>query len=61
MGGADHQVEPEVVQALRRKLADPSTTLPQKYRVLFSLRNIAGEEAHGAMLVGAMHAAACVA
>ena len=41
-----------VVQALQAKLVAPSTSLPQKYRVLFSLRGIAGEEAHAAMLQG---------
>eukprot|EP00887_Chlorella_sp_A99_P006698 scaffold3.g6698.t1 len=45
-------VPSDVVEALRRKLADPSTRLEQKYRVLFSLRNIAGPEAHAAMLEG---------
>lgn len=52
--------EPAVVQALLDKLTAPSTSLAQKYRILFSLRGIAGEEAHAAMLEGAcrriMHA-----
>lgn len=47
-----HEVEPEVVAALRRKLVGDSTTLEQKYRVLFSLRNIQGPEAQAAMLEG---------
>ncbi len=49
----EKQVDPQVVEALKRKLVDPSTSLPQRYRVLFSLRNIQGPEAHAAMLEGA--------
>ena len=44
--------DPAVVAKLRAKLTDPSTTLAQKYRILFSLRNLAGPEAHEAMLLG---------
>lgn len=46
------EVDPGVVKLLREKLADPSTTLPEKYRILFSLRNIAGKHAQEAMLLG---------
>ena len=52
LGGTERVVDGAVVAALRGKLGDPASTLPQKYRVLFSLRNIAGEEAHAAMLTG---------
>lgn len=41
-----------VVRALERKLTDPSSTLAAKYRVLFSLRNIRGEAAHRALMIG---------
>jgi hypothetical protein len=51
MGGM-RETDPEVVAKLRTKLADSSTTLSQKYRILFSLRNLAGSEAHEAMLLG---------
>lgn len=44
--------EPETVSRLRAKLLDPNTSLPEKYRVLFSLRNLAGKEAHEALLTG---------
>jgi hypothetical protein len=47
--------DPAVVAALRRKLADESASLASKYRVLFSLRNIEGSDAHAAMLDGAIH------
>ena len=46
------EANPEVVAELRRKLLHPSTSLQQKYRVLFSLRNIKGKQAHEAMLAG---------
>lgn len=42
-----------VVQSLLDKLRSPDTTLPAKYRILFSLRSIAGPTAHAAMLEGA--------
>ena len=51
MGGM-REVDPSVVAKLKLKLSDSSTTLPQKYRILFSLRNIAGPDAHEAMLLG---------
>lgn len=43
------QVAPEAVQSLQAKLKAPETSLPEKYRVLFSLRNIDGKEAHEAL------------
>ncbi|KAI3436262.1 hypothetical protein D9Q98_002315 [Chlorella vulgaris] len=46
------QHDDEVVQALLNKLRRPDTDLPAKYRVLFSLRSIAGPGAHAAMLEG---------
>lgn len=48
------QAEPETVAKLRAKLLDPNTNLPEKYRVLFSLRNLAGQEAHEALLTGVL-------
>lgn len=48
----EREVEPHVIEALRLKLTDPATSLPQRYRVLFSLRNIQGPQAHAAMLEG---------
>ncbi len=42
-----------VVQGLLDKLRNPATSLPAKYRILFSLRGIAGPAAHAAMLEGA--------
>lgn len=41
-----------VVAGLLEKLRNPATSLPSKYRILFSLRGIAGETAHAAMLEG---------
>lgn len=45
-------VDPHVVESLQNKFVAPTTSLPEKYRILFSLRNIAGKEAHDAMLMG---------
>ncbi|KXZ51717.1 hypothetical protein GPECTOR_11g165 [Gonium pectorale] len=42
-------VDESVVQELKQKLIDPKTTLPEKYRVLFSLRNTRGAAAHEAL------------
>lgn len=47
------EASPEVVTSLEAKLKDPSSTLAQKYRVMFSLRNLAGEAAHRALETGA--------
>lgn len=47
------EVSPEAVQSLEAKLKAPDTPLPEKYRVLFSLRNIEGKEAHEALALGA--------
>lgn len=38
-----------MVARLREKLLDPSVDLPSKYRVLFSLRNVAGSSAQAAL------------
>lgn len=46
------EVDPAVVADLRAKLVDPATALPEKYRVLFSLRNVKGHEAHEALTQG---------
>ncbi len=51
---AGRHVDDTVVEALRLKLLSPKTSLPQKYRVLFSLRNIAGEAARQALAEGKM-------
>lgn len=42
----------DVVATLRHKLVQPETTLSQKYRVLFSLRNIPGSAAESAIVQG---------
>jgi hypothetical protein len=52
------EAAPGVVQTLEGKLKDPATQLPEKYRVLFSLRNVAGSDAHAALVTGAACAAA---
>ena len=46
------QADAKTVAVLRQKLTRPNTTLSQKYRILFSLRNIAGPDAEEAMLQG---------
>lgn len=43
---------PEVIEDLRCKLTDPTASLPEKYRVLFSLRNVKGQLAQEALLQG---------
>ena len=48
----EREADLAVVDALRRKLLCASTSLSQKYRVLFSLRNISGAAAHEAMMDG---------
>jgi hypothetical protein len=47
------EVAPEAVQSLEAKLRARETSLPEKYRVLFSLRNIDGKGAHDALALGA--------
>lgn len=47
------EADAETVESLRQKLLDPNTSLPEKYRVMFSLRNVAGHAAHEALLTGA--------
>lgn len=46
------EVPAEKINKLRNKLEDAATTLPEKYRVLFSLRNVAGPDAHAALAQG---------
>jgi hypothetical protein len=45
-------VDESIVDALCVKLSNPKTSLRDKYRVLFSLRNIAGEAARQALAEG---------
>ena len=63
MGGAAELVEadPAVVADLTRKLVDPATTLPEKYRVLFSLRNVKGQAAQDALVQGSYHSLCALA
>lgn len=42
----------DVVASLERKVVDAATSLPEKYRVLFSLRNVAGTAATQALITG---------
>lgn len=42
----------DVVASLERKVVDAATSLPEKYRVLFSLRNVAGTAATKALITG---------
>jgi len=46
------QASPEAIHKLHAKLADPSTSLPEKYRCMFSLRNVEGSLANKALLQG---------
>lgn len=46
------KVETSTIEGLHRKLVNEATTLPEKYRVLFSLRHVPGELAHNALLDG---------
>lgn len=46
------EVDDSVVADLRKKLVDPNTSLPEKYRCLFSLRNVKGPAAHEALTQG---------
>lgn len=41
-----------VLQVLADKLLAADTTLPEKYRVLFSLRNLPGEQARNLLATG---------
>jgi hypothetical protein len=52
--GSLREADGAVIAALERKLLGDATTLPEKYRILFSLRNVKGQEAHGALLTGAV-------
>ncbi len=40
------------VQALLSRLKNPATSLSEKYRILFSLRNLPGSTSHNALLEG---------
>jgi hypothetical protein len=55
------QAPEEVVQRLQQKLQADDTSLPDKYRALFSLRNVAGTEATQALTKGEQAAAAWLA
>lgn len=46
------EIEPSKVEELHRRLVTPGIDLPEKYRVLFSLRNIKGTAAYEALLDG---------
>lgn len=46
------QVPEDVVVALERKIQAEDTPLPEKYRALFSLRNVAGSTATKALTTG---------
>jgi hypothetical protein len=48
-----------VIAALKSKLQNCSTSLPEKYRILFSLRNLKGPAAHDALQTGALYATEC--
>lgn len=48
----------DVLVALERKVLDTSTSLSEKYRVLFSLRNVAGTAATKALIAGGYDACA---
>ncbi|GLC34047.1 hypothetical protein PLESTB_000831600 [Pleodorina starrii] len=43
------EADDSVVLELKNKLVDPKTNLPEKYRVLFSLRSVKGAAAHDAL------------
>ena len=49
---AERVVSEAMIKTLREKLTDVHTTLPHKYRILFSLRNIKGEAAREALAAG---------
>lgn len=42
-----------VLATLSARLLDPASSLPLKYRVLYSLRNLQGEEARRILAAGA--------
>lgn len=48
----------DVVLGLERKIRAEETSLPEKYRCLFSLRNVAGTSATKSLLQGEKHHAA---
>ncbi len=55
------EVDDSVVLDLKQKLTSSDTSLPEKYRVLFSLRNVQGALAHEALELGAVATALCLA
>ena len=52
MVAAQAQLSQDDIHVLSAKLLSPSTTLAQKYRVLFALRNSSCSSSHEAMLLG---------
>jgi hypothetical protein len=46
------EAEPATIASLKSKLVDAATPLPDRYRAMFSLRNVAGQEAHEALVAG---------
>lgn len=46
------EVEPAKVAELRARLSKTDLQLPEKYQVLFSLRNVKGQDAHDALVEG---------
>jgi hypothetical protein len=51
----------DVVASLERKVVDCTASLPEKYRVLFSLRNVAGTAATKALITGWSFVCSCTA
>ena len=46
-----------IVRSLLENLKNPATSLSQKYRILFSLRNLKGSESHAALIEGSLEIA----
>lgn len=46
------EIPEAAIEALLSKLVNPNSSLSEKYRVLFSLRNLSGSASHGALLQG---------
>ena len=47
-----HEAPDEIIDGFRRRVLDPKTPLPAKYRALFALRNLKGAKAEAAMVSG---------
>ena len=47
-----HEAPDEVLDGFRRRVLDPKTPLPAKYRALFALRNLKGAKAEASMVSG---------